>query len=128
MKFDLKRPCLHCPFRTDRPGYLTAARAAEIIDSLTRDDWSWFGCHETTIPGEDEEGFSTRECGNGTQQCAGSLILLRKLNWLNVPSRIAIATGALDLGALDMSAPVVDTPEEFVTHHATAWEDKHEEC
>jgi len=98
MRFNLRRPCPKCPFRTDIPGYLTAARAQEIIEALFADDWAWFGCHETTEYVEDEEtGLGDRQCVDSTQQCAGSLILLLKLGRPNVATRMAGAMGLIDL-------------------------------
>ena len=121
MRFNLKKPCDYCPFRIDRPGYLTAARAREIIEALLADDWAWFGCHKTTEEIEGEDGWSDRQCVDSTQQCAGSLILLLKLGQPNVATRMAVAMGLLDLDTLDMTAPVAGSTEAFIEHHAAIW-------
>lgn len=121
MKFDLLRPCRDCPFRVDRPGYLHAARAQQIIDGLLADDMEWFGCHKTTEHRDDDEGYGERICVEATQQCAGSLILLWRLRQLNVVTRIAVALGMIDLDAIPLDAPVAHSREEFIEHHAKAW-------
>lgn len=46
MKFDLRRPCPHCPFRRDcLPEWLGRKRAEEIAGSLLGGES--FACHET---------------------------------------------------------------------------------
>jgi hypothetical protein len=45
MKFNLVRPCDSCPFRTDKPFYLTPERAREISEGLLGD--KTFACHRT---------------------------------------------------------------------------------
>jgi hypothetical protein len=125
MRFNLQRPCPNCPFRTDIPGYLTAARAQEIIEALFADDWASFGCHETTEYVEDEEtGLGDRQCVDSTQHCAGSLILLLKLGRPNVATRMAAAMGLIDLDAIETAAPVADSAEAFIEHHAAIWRKK----
>ena len=73
LNFDLKKPCEHCPFRTDVEPYLTGERALEIVQSLERGS---FPCHETTAatkaqPRNAAGRFTARE----HQQCAGAMIL-----------------------------------------------------
>lgn len=63
MKFDLKRPCKDCPFRSDIPGYLTKARAREIIDGITRGQ-ATFSCHKTN-DFSDGDVRETRETQRG---------------------------------------------------------------
>lgn len=116
MRFDLKRPCKACPFRTDRPGYLDPERAAEIATSLMDDDYSWFGCHETTIA--DDNG--DLHCGDETQHCQGALQFLLGTTGLNIASRIAVLTGELKLDEVDRSVPVANSKKAFVDHHSKA--------
>jgi hypothetical protein len=113
MNYDLKKPCAHCPFRTDcRPGWLGRSRAQEIATAIT-DQQATFACHETTVEGEDGEQKET----NDSQHCAGAMILLEKINRPNQMMRICERLGLYDRTKLDMDAPVFDTPKEFVKHH-----------
>jgi hypothetical protein len=66
IKFDLVRPCTHCPFRSDRPFGLRRGRSKEIASAIFVRDRT-FICHETT----GDPGY--------TQHCAGALILQEKL-------------------------------------------------
>jgi hypothetical protein len=125
MRFNLRRPCPNCPFRIDIAGYLRRERARDIIEALLADDWSWFGCHETTEYIEDEEtSLGDQACVDSTQQCVGSLILLLKLGRPNVATRIAAAIGLIDLDAIEMTVPVADSVEGFIEHHAGDLEGK----
>lgn len=113
MNYDLKRPCAHCPFRTDCPsGWLGFDRAQEIAESII-DRQQSFPCHETTSHDDDGERVDTE----GEQHCAGAMILLEKLKRPNQMMRIAERLGMYDHAKLDMTAPVFDTSEEFVEHH-----------
>ena len=74
MKFDLRRPCDNCPFRTDINFPLERARVEEIVDSITRQDRT-FACHKTTkhCPETGEHIPSKKE-----QHCAGGGELARR--------------------------------------------------
>jgi hypothetical protein len=115
MDFDLKRPCQHCPFRTDcLKGWLGRERAREIADSILRGEP--FPCHETTVEGEDGEHISS----SWEQHCAGSMILLEGLGKNGMPNQlmhIAERLGLYDRHALDMAAPVFGSAEDFIDHH-----------
>lgn len=118
MKFDLKRPCTHCPFRYDIPGYLTQAKAEEIIESIAYRDES-FPCHKTLdFNNTDEEGdaITTGE----EQHCAGALILLEHMDSPNQMMRIAERIGLYDRRKLDMESPVFDDEYAFTEHHEHA--------
>lgn len=110
--FDLKRPCIQCPFRTDgarvplRPG-----RAAEIIANLVERGES-FPCHKTMVHGE--EGL---EVVISSQVCAGAMILLTAINQPNKIMQIGEWMGLFDPTALDPGAPACRTIEEFLALH-----------
>lgn len=104
MKFDLVRPCKDCPFRSDIPGYLSAARVREIVDAITRQQGT-FTCHKTN-KFEDGETIETRD----SQHCAGALIFLERLGRPNQMMRIAERLGGYDHTKLDMDSPVFKTP------------------
>ncbi len=107
MKYDLVRPCAHCPFRNDIPPYLTADRVAEIWDSLERGE---FACHETTK--HDEEGEVIRS--DDESHCAGALILMEKSDRSSQMMRICERIGMYDHTKLDMTSPVFDAIDDMI--------------
>lgn len=122
MNFNLKRPCNNCPFRTDTlKGWLGAARAQDIIDSITRQDQT-FACHKTTTSTDDDDENEGERTGGrivdaDAEHCAGALILLEKLERPNQMMRIAERLRYYDRTKLDMEAPVFDSARAFVKHH-----------
>ena len=100
MKFDLVRPCAHCPFRSDRPFGLRRGRCEEIADALYRRDLT-FSCHETMKQ-------------PATSHCAGALILHEKLGRPNWRIRFAHQLGLFAPSRLHLDAPVVDSVAEFI--------------
>lgn len=111
MKFDLKRPCAHCPFRCDIRPFLTAERVEGIEESLVR---STFACHETTEYVEDDEGGGDLAATADSQHCAGALILMEKEGRPSQMMRIAERLGMYDHTNLDMTAPVFNTFEDMI--------------
>jgi hypothetical protein len=101
MKFELTRPCAHCPFRSDRPFGLRRARCEEIAAALFEHDLT-FLCHETKDEPEKH------------QHCAGALILHEKLGRPNWRIRCAAMLGLFDPDRLHLDAPVVDNVADFV--------------
>lgn len=114
MNFDLKRPCADCPFRTDVPGYLSKARAAEIAHSLIEGQQT-FSCHKLNDFSEDGEAIE----GHKSQHCAGALIFLEAQGRPNQMMRIAERLGFYDRTRLDMDSPVHKTRSAFVRHHGS---------
>lgn len=116
MKFDLKKPCANCPFRTDIPFYLRAERAVEIAESL-RDKGESFPCHKTVDydAGEDDDGnvVADRDRSN-EQHCAGAAIILLKEDRPNQILQVGSRLGLIDLSRYDMGAPVFATMDDFV--------------
>ncbi len=117
MRFDLTKPCDNCPFRTDcLPGWLGEERAQAIADSILsfgkpgKTVGAQFPCHKTTE--------ATGASGDNPQHCAGAMILLRKRGEPNTPMQLAERFGMFNPADLRLDAPVFDTPEEFVQHHA----------
>lgn len=111
MKFELKRPCKHCPFRSDRDPFLQYERAAEIRDTLLSD--GTFSCHETNEFTEDGDALETRE----SQHCAGALIALEHMEKPNQLMRTAERLGFYDRSKLDMAAPVFKDLNDWVEEH-----------
>jgi hypothetical protein len=112
MKFDLKKPCDNCPFRTDlaRPFPLAEDRVREITSSLYRGQT--FACHKTT-----------EECGapgSKEQHCAGALLFMDRA-WYGEGGlmrgqlgRIMARLGGFDPDGLDDSVPTYESVEEMV--------------
>lgn len=111
--FKLKRPCAHCPFRCDVPGYLRRSRAIEIATDLA--NGSIFPCHETTVDHPDDE--SERIADADSQFCAGALLAMENEESPNQAMRMAERLGLYDAAGMDRSAPVVGSLAEFVLHH-----------
>lgn len=112
MNYNLRRPCPHCPFRSDIDPYIRAERAVEIARSLVRSE---FPCHQTTV--EDPEDESQRITTRSSEHCAGALIMLEKANEPSQMMRICQRIGFYDPSALDMDAPVYDSPADFIDAH-----------
>jgi hypothetical protein len=115
MKFDLRRPCPGCPFRTDVEPYLRTGRVGELEDALLRQQ-STFSCHKTVDYGRaeseddpDDDQIAHYRPDAGEQHCAGALILLEKLERPNQMMRVCERLGAYDRTKLDMAAPVYDS-------------------
>lgn len=117
--FKLKRPCAKCPFRTDVPGggaFIRRDRAVEIAQALA--NGSTFHCHSTVdYTAEDLDG-NTMPNTSDSEFCAGAMIMLEKTDQPNQMMRIGERLGSYDPSALDMDAPVVDSPHEFIRHHS----------
>jgi hypothetical protein len=114
MKFDLRRPCDNCPFRSDIKFPLEVERVEEIIHSITRLDQT-FACHKTTRHGDDGECIRHSK----EQHCAGALILLEKTENPNQMMRISERLGFYDRHNLDMNyAPVYEDGDDMISSGA----------
>lgn len=123
MRYDLVRPCPHCPFRTDGDGYLRGERARELATSIARG--AEFVCHNTTVDDPDDE--SERMATAESQFCAGALIAMLREEAPNQMVRVAVRLGLLDLDKLDMDAPV-GTLNDFIRRHAGDEDEEIEPC
>lgn len=106
--FALVGPCAHCPFRCDRPGFLSQERATRIVEEL--ESGSTFPCHKTIEYDGDGAGERTAK----TAFCAGALIILEKQEAPNQAMRMGERLGLYDPSALRMDAPVHDDFDEFI--------------
>lgn len=118
MRFDLRRPCPQCPFRTDLDFHLRPGRVEDILRGIIEDHAS-FPCHKTLDYGDEESLIQGQWHTEKTQQCAGAMIFLLKYASPNLPMRVASIVGWLDLDALDLDAPVFDTREGMIEHYHT---------
>ena len=80
MRYDLKRPCKHCPFRSDetRITFACRERADDIQEHAYR---RGFPCHESAVHVEAEDdpiGDGGFVPGPNTQHCAGFIIMQLK--------------------------------------------------
>ena len=113
--FRLKRPCTHCPFRSDatRLRFAARERAEEIEESAYRNG---FPCHETALHIEDDVfGDGGFFFGPDSQHCAGySIMRLKESEDGAWPGILNDGDVVERLGNhLDFSAPVFETVEQF---------------
>lgn len=116
MKFGLRRPCPHCPFRTDVRPFLHPARAREIVDFITDGD-GYFSCHEHN-EFDDDDGEACE--GERSQHCAGALIMLEHMGQPNQMMRIAERLRSYDRTRLHMDSPVYQDGEAMVAAYSKA--------
>jgi hypothetical protein len=116
MRFNLKRPCAHCPFRSDVKGFLNPERAEEITTAVLQEDKT-FTCHET-ITGEhdlDDDGIPyAYHPGAEDQHCAGALILIEKTRSANQMVQLAERLGLWDKSKMHFDAPVFETAADMI--------------
>lgn len=107
MRFNLKRPCENCPFKSD-VGFLCRSRADEILSAVLYEGKT-FTCHKTLGKKKIEQSH-----------CAGALIMLEQNKSReetdNQMVQIAIRLGLYDQSIIDMSSDV-HTPDSFLEAH-----------
>ncbi|MBM4574815.1 hypothetical protein GS896_27545 [Rhodococcus hoagii] len=112
--FGLKRPCVDCPFRTDRQPFLRPDRAAEIADALEAGEPFW--CHKTVEYDEDQAGESVTNT-DGSTFCAGALATLEREGRPNNAMRIAERLGLYRPDQMATDVPVHNNLQEWVHAH-----------
>lgn len=98
MKFDLKKPCVDCPFvpGSSTNTTLSEGRIEGIVYDISHNDMS-FTCHKTLdLPSPDQ------------QHCAGAMIYLEKQNNPNQVMRIAERFGVYDRTKLKMKTKIIE--------------------
>lgn len=111
----LYEPCAHCPFRSDKPGFLTKARARELMRELR--DGKDFPCHKTLdydVDGEDDDDDVAPSLTKRTATCAGFAIMCELENSPSQMMRIAERMGMYDKKKLNMKAPVHRNAASFI--------------
>jgi hypothetical protein len=116
--FALKRPCPHCPFREDVPGFLREDRAAgiayDVLSGLS------FDCHKT-VDWVEAEGGAARPDTSEARHCAGACIFLEQQDAPNQMMRWYERANGYSRDDLDFdAAPVFDDPEAMIEHHANS--------
>lgn len=137
MKFELKKPCKNCPFLKDsvspfNKGWLSSHRAQGIVDSLVKDGGT-FPCHKTVNYDYEDDIAELEELGEeeaakniykkkieGSQYCAGALILMLKIDNPSQMTQIAQRLGLFKEEELLDKDKVVDSIEEFVNMHGNS--------
>lgn len=123
MRFDLKTPCLNCPFRSDATAIRFACRerAEEIEESAYRNG---FPCHLSAVeeefgpPGDEETGYVF---GDNTQHCVGALILYLRDGEGNIPfENLPEDRQDAIRERLDWRAPVWESETEFLESYGPA--------
>lgn len=113
MKFDLKKPCAACPFRTNAlPTWLGSYTPQGVVDSIRNDEP--FFCHhhvEETIGYDDPDWREKAQ--ESAQHCAGALIFARKMCKLSRDPEIAQAQKAIDT-----NQEILFPPDKFVAYHS----------
>lgn len=105
------RPCTHCPFRRDAPGFLHGDRAEEIADSLLVSGQS-FTCHETNdYDWKSGEAVVTID----SKHCAGAALVLLAEGRPNQLMQVAERLGYWQ--EPEGQELVFDSLVEFVRHH-----------
>ena len=93
MMFDLKRPCVTCPFRIGQTFSFASDRLEEIRRAVA------FQCHKT-VDYEQWDDAQRRQ-GDRPQQCAGLMAILHRINEPNQIMQVAERLGYLDPALLD---------------------------
>lgn len=110
--FDLKRPCLNCPFRRGLGStfMLPSQRLREIFDAPA------FQCHKTV----DYDRFDDKEAraGDRPQQCAGLMAVLHRSGSPNQIMQVAERLTGFDAGMVDPAGEAYGSIDEAAAAHA----------
>ncbi len=117
------KPCKKCPFRTDVEPYLRQDRVTEIVTNIQQG--GAFYCHETTVVSGDEE--DEMAAGPDSSVCAGSIIVMEKMDQPNQHLRIAERMGSYDRSRMHLDSPVHGSWLKMQRHFADP-EEQGETC
>lgn len=110
--FDVKKPCVDCPFRKDgiMLESLSDGRIEEILTNVLEED-GFFSCHKT-IDYSDE---NFRRLQNGNHFCAGALIAIEKADktLANRNTRLGRIFGIYDPANLSGHDEVIE-PKDYL--------------
>ena len=112
--YDMKRPCINCPFRTDDTAirFANRERAVEIEESAYR---YGFPCHVTAHHDEDGNcGGGAFVFGRGSQHCVGYIIMQLKASdtgWPGIGNDGVLRDSMAE--QVDWDAPVFDSADDF---------------
>lgn len=108
--FDLKQPCVNCPFRKGQGErfLLSPARLDEIFNAPA------FQCHKTVDYGASEDDG---RAGDHPQQCAGLMAVLYRAQIPNQIMQVAERLGHLDLTQIDPKNEAYSSLDEALSAH-----------
>lgn len=115
MRYDLKKPCKNCPFRTDktRITFASRERAEEIEETAYRHG---FPCHKSAeFKESDDYGNDGYYAGENTQHCAGAIIMYLnddEYAWPGVDNDEELVERLRN--KMDMKSPVFMGPDAFL--------------
>ena len=106
--FDLKRPCVNCPFRkgVGETFRMPRRRLTEIVGATA------FQCHKTVDYSGDEPGP-----GDRPQQCAGLMTVLHRAGCPNQMMQVAQRLGFLDPDQFDPKEEAYASLDEMFEAH-----------
>lgn len=110
MMFDLKRPCVNCPFRVSVAGtfLLGADRVTEIVRATA------FQCHKTVA--YDQWDDPVKRQGEKPQQCAGLMALLHRAAEPNAIMQVGERTGYFDPAGLVLDDTFASIADAVAAH------------
>lgn len=110
--FDLKRPCVSCPFRKGQGSQfrLQPDRLREIIEATA------FQCHKTVDYDQFEDADA--RAGDRPQQCAGLMTVLHRSGQSNQIMQIAERLTDFDPASLDPAGEAYASIPEALAAHA----------
>lgn len=128
--FKLKRPCKHCPFRTDLPEHLDVWLGEERATSIAHNTFFHgqnFPCHKTVTRDNEYDGYEDDEDPRAgyrltekESQCAGAAIMQIKTDnlsqWMQIAQRMNWSD-ADHLKELDLDSPVFASVQDFIDFH-----------
>ena len=109
--FDLKRPCVNCPFRIGQGSrfQMMPERLTEIFTRAPA-----FQCHKTLLYDDDGQPVVN---GPKTQQCVGLMAILHRENRDNQIMQMAERFGELDPASLDPEREAYASIAEAMAAH-----------
>jgi hypothetical protein len=107
--FDLKRPCVNCPFRKGQGSLfaLHPERLAEIINGVA------FQCHKTV----DYSRSGSGRAGDRPQQCAGLMAVLHRSGAPNQIMQLAMRLSGFDPSTVDPDGVAYQSIDEAKRAH-----------
>jgi hypothetical protein len=109
--FDLKRPCVNCPFRRGQGSLfsLEPDRLAAIVDGVA------FQCHKTVA--YDQWDDPEKRSGDRPQQCAGLMAVLHRSGRHNQIMQLAERLTGFDPATVDPKGEAYASVEEATRAH-----------
>lgn len=109
--FDLKRPCVNCPFRKGQGSLfqLSEDRLTEIFNAPA------FQCHKTVNYDDSEDGEA--RAGDRPQQCAGLMTVLHREKTPNQIMQVAQRLSGFNAADLDPDGHIYASIDDVLDAH-----------